>query len=164
MIVADTSALISLTTAECLDLFLDEFDVWTTETVLEELAETANYDDPHGRAATTVLDRQERLTVHTVEESVPETSRIDRGEGSCVVLADQRSADFLVTDDLRALPELQQITDAQAAISPIVLKALVNRGVLERGDARQRVDQLARSRDWLGAPIYRRAKQLFDDE
>jgi len=163
MIVAGTSALISLTTAECLDLFLGEFDVRTTETVLEELVETANYDDPHGKAATTILNQQGRLTVHAVEETVPETSRIDRGEGSCVVLADRHSADFLVTDDLRALPELQQLTDAQVAISPVVLKALVNRGVLERGEARERVDQLARSRDWLGAPIYRRAKRLFDD-
>jgi predicted nucleic acid-binding protein len=163
MIVADTSALISLTTAECLDLFLDEFDIHTTATVIDELEETAGYDDSHGKAATNILDNQNRLTVHTVENDVPETSRIDQGEGSCVVLADQRSADFLVTDDLRALPELQQLTDAQVAISPIVLKALVNRGVLEREEAVQRLEQLAETRDWLGAPIYRRAKQLFDD-
>lgn len=163
MIVADTSALISLTTAECLDLFLTEFDVHTTATVIEELEDTAAYDDPHGDAATNVLDQQEQLTVHTVENDVPETSQIDRGEGSCVVLSDQSSADFLVTDDLRALPELQQLTDAQVAISPIVLKALVNRGVLEHEEAIQRLEQVAETRDWLGAPIYRRAKQLFDE-
>jgi hypothetical protein len=58
---------------------------------------------------------------------------------------------------------LQQLTDAQVAISPIVLKALVNRGVLEREEALQRLEQLAETRDWLGAPIYRRAKQLFDE-
>jgi len=164
MIVADTSALISLTTAECLDLFLDEFDVQTTATVIDELEETAGYDDPHGKAATTILNHQKQFTVHTVEDNIPETSRIDQGEGSCVVLTDQRSADFLVTDDLRALPELQQLTDVQVAISPIVLKALMNRGVLEREDAIQRLEQVAETRDWLGAPIYRRAKQLFDDE
>jgi predicted nucleic acid-binding protein len=164
MIVADTSALISLTTAECLDLFLNEFDVQTTATVIDELEATAGYDDPHGEAATTIRDHQDRFTVHTVENDVPKTSRIDHGEGSCVVLADQRSADFLVTDDLRALPELQQLTDAQVAISPIVLKSLVNRGVLEREDAIQRLEQLAETRDWLGAPIYRRAKQMFGDK
>lgn len=164
MIVADTSALISLTTAECLDLFLDEFNVHTTDQVIDELEETANYEDPHGEAATRILNQQDRLTVHTVEEDIPETSRIDQGEGSCVVLADQRSADFLVTDDLRALPELQQLTDAQVAISPIVLKALVNRDVLERKEAIERLENLAETRDWLGAPIYRRAKQLFGEK
>jgi predicted nucleic acid-binding protein len=164
MIVADTSALISLTTADCLTLVLDEFEVHTTATVLDELEQTAAHDDPHGAAATRVVDRQHRFTVHDIDEDIPESSRIDRGEGSCIVLANRLSADFLLTDDLRALPELQHLTDAQVAISPIVLKALMNRGVLEREDAIQRLDQLAATRDWLGAPIYRRAKQLFEEE
>ena len=164
MIIADTSALISLTTAECLDLLLEEFDVYTTATVLDELEQTAAHDDPHGTAATRVVDHQHRFTVHDIDEEIPETSRIDRGEGSCVVLVNRLSADFLLTDDLRALPELQQLTDAKVAISPIVLKALVNRGVLEREEATCRLEQLAETRDWLGAPIYRRAEQLFEEE
>lgn len=162
MIVADTSALISLTIAECLDEFITEFDVLTTATVIGELEDVASYDDADGAAATSVLDQQHRLIVHTVTEEVPETSRIDEGEGTCVVIASQQSADFLVTDDLRALPELQQLTDADVAISPIVLRALVQRDVLEREDAIRRLEGLARTRGWLGAPIYRRAKQLFD--
>jgi predicted nucleic acid-binding protein len=162
MIVADTSALVSLTTAECRDLFLDEFDVHTTATVIEELEDTADYEDPHGDAATEILDQRDRLTVNTVEADIPETSRIDQGEGSCAVLSDRHAAEFLVTDDLRALPELQRLTEAQVAISPIVLKALVNRGVLERGDALQRLEQLADTRNWLEAPIYRRATELFE--
>lgn len=129
----------------------------TTDTVTEELEDTADYDDSHGEAATKLPDQHDRLTVHTVEEDVPETSRIDHGEGSCVVLADQRSADFVVTDDLRALPELQQLTGVRIAISPIVLKALVNRDVLEREEAVRRLEHLAETRDWLGAPIYHRA-------
>lgn len=164
MVVADTSALISLTTANCLTLVLDEFDAHTTAVVLDELEQTAAHDDPHGAAATRVVDHQQRFTVHDLDEDIPETSRIDRGEGSCVVLANHLSAAFLLTDDLRALPELQQLTDAKVAISPIVLKALVNRDVLERAEAIQRLDQLAETRDWLGAPIYRRAKRLFEEE
>ena len=164
MIVADTSALISLTLAECLDDLLTEFEVHTTTTVVDKLEQTAAYDDPHGDAVTHVREQQGRLTVHTVEEEIPETSRIDPGEGSCVVLTDQLGADFLLTDDLRALPELQQLTDAQVAISPIVLKALVNRGVLKREDTMHRLDQLAETRDWLEAPIYHRAQRLFEAE
>lgn len=164
MIVADTSALISLTIAECLDHLLTEFDVHTTTTVCDELEQTAAYDDPHGEAANHVLEKRNRLTVHTIKEEIPNTSRIDQGEGSCVVLIKQLGADFLLTDDLRALPELQQLTDASVAISPIVLKALVNRDVLEREDAIQRLDQLAETRGWLEAPIYHRATQLFEDE
>lgn len=164
MIVADTSALISLSTADCLTLVFEEFEVRTTATVRDELEQTAAHADPHGAAATRVLDHEDRFTLVDVDdETIPETSRIDRGEGSCVVLADQSSAEFLLTDDLRTLPELQQLADARVAISPIALNALVKRGVLGRDDARQRLEQLAETRDWLGAPIYRRAIRLFED-
>ena len=164
MIVADTSALISLATADVLTIVLDEFAVHTTETVMSELNDTAAYDDAAGTAATQGLEQQERLTVHTVDEvNVPTTSRVDIGEGSCVVLVNRIDAGFLITDDLRALPELQQLCNANVAISPIVLKALVNRGVLTNEEAKDRVDQLAETRDWLGAPIYRRALDLFEN-
>ena len=164
MIVADTSALISLATADTLTIVLDEFTVHTTETVMGELEDTAAYDDAAGTAATQVLEQQERFTVHIVdEEAAPRTSRIDLGEGSCVVLANRLDARFLITDDLRALPELQQLCNANVAISPIVLKALVNRGVLTTEEAKNHVKQLAETRDWLGAPIYRRALDIFEN-
>jgi hypothetical protein len=48
------------------------------------------------------------------------------------------------------------------AISPIVLKALVDRDVLDRNVAEDHLEELAQQRDWLGAPIYRRARTLFE--
>ncbi|WP_254862119.1 hypothetical protein [Halovivax gelatinilyticus] len=162
MIVVDTSALISLVTADALELVLEAFNTHTTETVIEELETTAEYTDVHGEAAANVLENRSQFTVHPVADPALETSRIDRGEASCVGLCQKLDADFLLTDDLRALPELQTVTRAQVAISPIVLKALVNRDILETEDARDRVEQLAETRDWLGRPIYRRAQNLFD--
>lgn len=163
MIVADTSALISLATADTLELFLDEFDVHTTETVIQELDTTQSYEDRHGDAAKTVLNHQEQVTVHRVRNAEFHSSRIDKGEGSCVLLTKQLDAEFLITDDLRALPELQTVADTPVAISPIILKALVQRNVLNDEEARNRLKTLAESRDWLGAPIYRRAQDLFND-
>lgn len=161
MITADTSALISLATADVLDTFLTEFDIHTTEKVVEELENTAAYDDIHGEAAETVLDHLDQITVHQIEGTF-ESSRIDSGEGTCALLTREIDAEFLITDDLRALPELQTVADAQVAISPIVLKAFVRRNVLEREEAVEKLDELAEQRDWLGAPIYRRAKNLFE--
>jgi predicted nucleic acid-binding protein len=161
MLVADTSALISLAIAGQLDTVLAEFDVHTTEHVLEEITDTADYDNRHGRAADTVLDTCHRLTVHHVADPV-ESSRVDPGEGSCAVLTHEIEASFLLTDDLRALPELQTVADAQVAISPIVLKALVKRDAMDREAAVETLAELATQRDWLGAPIYHRAKALFD--
>jgi predicted nucleic acid-binding protein len=163
MIVVDTSAFISLATVDTLRLVLDEFDIHTTEAVFDELENTAEYTDIHGDAATNALEIQTQFTLHTVSEPTFETSRIDQGEASCVQLCQELDVDFLLTDDLRALPELQNVTQTQVAISPIILKALVKRDVLETNEARDRLEQLAKNRDWLGRPIYRRAQSLFSD-
>lgn len=163
MIVADASALLSLAAGEVVETVLDGFDVYTTERIVEELEDTAEYDDEHGVAARTVLKRRERLTVCTVDDSNVASTRIDAGEASCAALVDERGADFLITDDLRALPELQALVDARVAVSPIVLRALVERDVLTHDDARDRLETIAERRDWLGAPIFRRAETLFED-
>lgn len=162
MIVADTSALVSVDSVDLLATTLDEFEVHTTEAVLVELEETAAYDDPHGTAAGRVLELTDGLDVHEIGDTDLRSSRIDEGEATCLALERELDADFLLTDDLRALPELQSLADARVAISPILLRALVERGVLADAEARERLDRLARTRDWLGAPIIRRALDLFD--
>ena len=161
MIAADTSALISVASIDLLDIFLSEFDVHTTELVIEELEETSEYDDRHGEAAQIVLDNQDRFTVHDIQGEFT-SSRVDEAEANCALLTKEIDADFLITDDLRALPELQIIAHTKVAISPIVLKALVQRNVLTGEKAKEELDALAENRDWLGAPIHRRAQYLFD--
>jgi predicted nucleic acid-binding protein len=163
MIVADTAALVSLTAADTLDPLLEEFDVHTTDAVVEELEDLRSYEDETAEHAQQVLDRREQITVHEVETRHFQSSRVDDGEGSCVQLTRDIEADFSITDDLRALPELQTLTETRIAISPIVLKALVKRGVLAREEALERLEDAAEERDWLGRPIYRRARGLFDE-
>jgi predicted nucleic acid-binding protein len=163
VIVADTSALISLTAADTLDLLLEEFDVHTTEIVVEELEDLASYGDETAEHADEVLTRKDQITVHEVETREYQSSRVDEGEGSCVQLTRNHDAGFLITDDLRALPELQTLTETRIAISPIVLKALVKRGVLDKQEALKRLEKAAEGRDWLGASIYRKARELFDE-
>lgn len=162
MLVVDTSAFVSLAVGCVLDHTLDEFDVVTTASVVEELEETAAYDDRHGRGAATVLDASEAFRVVDACGSQFVTSRIDAGEASCVAAVRELDAAFFITDDYRALPELRTVVDAEVALLPIVLRALVERDVLAEPDARTRLDAIVEGRDWLGAPIYRYARQLFD--
>ena len=163
MIVADTSALISLSIADCLDLTLAAFEVHTSTVVIEELEQTAESDDVHGRGASVVLAQRDDLHAHDIENADVQSSRIDRGEASCLTLERTVGAGFLLTDDLRALSELQVLSEAAVAISPILLRALVTRGVLTQAEAVDRLETLAVSSDWLGAPIYRKARELFED-
>jgi len=162
MIIIDTSALITIASINLLDPVLTEYDVHTTETVIEELNETAEYEDVHGQAAQTVLDQLDRIEVHRTNKQHFQSSRIDDGEGSMVTLANNKQANFLITDDLRALPELQAVADSTVVISPILLKALVKRDILEQKDAMEKLEEAADNRDWLGSPIYKKARNLFE--
>ena len=162
MILADTSALVTLASAEVIETVADEFDLHTTQVVVSELRDTAEHEDVHGEAAQRVLEQSDEIDVHETGDSGFESSRIDEGEASCIVLTRRIEADFLITDDLRALPEVRELVEAKVAISPIVLKALVKRRVLQPEQAGEKLSTMAERRDWLGAPIYRRAKALFD--
>jgi predicted nucleic acid-binding protein len=160
MIVADTSSLISITSIDLLDTLLTEFDTHTTKLVVEELENTSEYNDRHGEAAQTVLNNKDQIKIHDIQGEFT-SSRVDQGEGSCALLTREIDAEFLITDDLHALPELQTVASSKVAISPIVLKALTKRGKLSKETALEKLDELAKQRNWLGAPIYRRAKDLF---
>ncbi|MFC5368545.1 hypothetical protein [Salinirubrum litoreum] len=161
MIVVDTSAFVSLGVGDVLHPIAREFDLGTTKTIVTELEETAEYDDRHGRAAAVALDVVSEMTVVDSTDESLVTSRIDAGEASCVAAVRNHGATFLVTDDFRALPELQALVDADVALSPILLRASVRRSVLTEAQARAALQTIADERDWLGAPIYRYARRLF---
>lgn len=162
MLVVDTSALISLAVGDALDPVLTEYDVITTQRVWEQLEATAN-DDRHGDGAAAVLASEDAFSIIETQAEAFETSRIDAGEASCVAATRTRDTPFLVTDDYRALPELQELVDAEVVLSPIVLRALVKRGTWSEQRAQTAFEKIAEGRDWLGAPIYRYARQLFED-
>ena len=164
MLVVDTSAFVSLGVGEVLDAVIDEYELITTETVRDELRETAGYDDRHGNAAGKALKRTGDIDVVDVDDGSDHviTSRIDEGEASCVAAVRETGAAFLITDDYRALPELQAAVDSRVALSPILLRALVKRDALGEAEARTAFETISEGRDWLEAPIHRYARELFE--
>jgi predicted nucleic acid-binding protein len=161
MLVIDTSAFLSLASVRVLETVLEEYEPHTTEIVLEELQQTAEYEDLHTKAAQRVIELSSRFQVDAVETEDFKSSRIDKGEYSCVVLADRLETEFILTDDFRALPELKSLVDCQVAISPIMLKALAVRDRITEKEAKEKLDKLAENRNWIGSPIYRHAKNIF---
>lgn len=162
MQVVDTCAFISLAVGDVFELVLDEFDLVTTSLIVDELEATAEYDNRHGMGAATVLDHTDRFEI--LETTAPKltSSRIDAGEASCVAAVRETGASFLVTDDFRALPELETLVAVDIALSPILIRGLVKRNVLTDSEARTTLERIARERNWLGTPIYRYALQLFE--
>jgi predicted nucleic acid-binding protein len=164
MIVADTSALVSLASGSVLDLFLDEFEVVVSEVVFEELEDLSQEDDLTAENAEKVLASKDLMELREVGGELPVSSRVDEGEASCVVVARELNADFLITDDLRALPGIESMVgEDKVAISPIVIRALTERGVLDMDEALSKLERIGDRRDWLHRPIFRRARKLFED-
>jgi len=164
MLVLDTSAFISLGICDCVEILLDEFDFHTSEAVMDELEKMSGYDDLEADVAEIWLERKDQLNVHQVGEAGEfDHSKIDRGEGSCAVLARKIDAEFLITDDIRALPLLKNIASTEVVISPIVLKAVVKRGLLSDDEAKGKLEKLIENRDWFETPIYERSVELFED-
>lgn len=92
------------------------------------------------------------------------TSRIDTGEASCLEIIDGGGCDYLLTDDFRALGEIEKQIGDVVVLSPIILKVLVTRGIIGKSEAFAKLGEIARKRDWLGRPIYRHAMKYFDEE
>ncbi len=164
MLVLDTSAFISLGICDCVEILLDEFDLHTSDAIINELEELSGYDDLEADVAERWLEKKDRLNVQQVGEAGEfDHGKIDKGEGSCAVLARKTDAEFLITDDVRALPLLKNIASTEVVISPIVLKALVKRDRLSNDEAKNKLDKLIRDRDWFETPIYKMSLELFGD-
>lgn len=140
MIVADASGLMALGSVGVVDPFVDEFDVGTTEAAIEAIEEASARHGPIGEGARAVLAVRGRLQLVAPDGAPVETSRLDEPAGSCVALARDLGAPFLVTDERRALHELGVLVPGQVVTPPIALAALVRRGTLIRRDAWFRLD------------------------
>jgi len=163
-LVADTSALVSLASVSLLSLVLSEFDVVVTDIVLGELKAMSTFDDAHGRAANLVLENIDSMRVLNASDYQRfMTSRIDSGEASCLEIIDSGRCDYLLTDDFRALGEIEKQIGDVVLLSPIILKVLVMRGIIGKSEALAKLGEIARKRDWLGRPIYRYAMRYFDE-
>lgn len=167
-IVADTSALVSLgtvadSTPNPLDLLLDSHDVILPEQVVDELTETASYDDASGEAAQAVLDRRAAFDVRSVE--LDETFPLDDGENAAVTLANEVDAVQLLCDEFNRLALIHaSLADTRLVTTPIVLTALVRNGVLSPDAAEQLLEKMSEARSWSANSYIARAKSTLQQQ
>jgi predicted nucleic acid-binding protein len=166
-IVFDTSALISLALGDVLELAIEQYEPIISLVVLDELKETAKYDDGAGQAAEMVLGRSEALNIEKVpNENYREliTSRIDEGEASCIPLARREDHEAFITDDFSAAHQLRTYSrkyNFDLGLSAVLLKALNIRGELSQEEMESTFDRIARKRGWLGQAIYKYGKDIL---
>lgn len=171
-IVADTSAIVSLgvvadTTPNPLDLLLESHEVILPEQVVDELTETASYNDTSGKAAQAVLDRQAALDIRSIE--LDETFPLDDRENAAVTLANEIDAVQLLCDEFNRLALVHaSLVDTRLVTTPIVLTALVRNDMITADTAEAFLDEMSDARSWSANTYVARAKatlqQQRDDE
>jgi len=164
-LVADASALVSLGVVadddpDPLALSLTRYDVVVPTAVIEELRETASYDDAHGRVADTVLDRTGTIETRTVD---PDTGfPLDDGENAAVTLANERDAALFLRDEFAQLgPIHASLADTRLVTTPTLLSIFVRSGELSAADARGLFDDISDVRSWETNNYVQRARSLL---
>ncbi|MFC5367203.1 hypothetical protein [Salinirubrum litoreum] len=166
-LVADASALVSLgSTSEDgpdpLVLCFAHYDVVVPEAVIEELQEIASYDDAHGRAATTVLDRTDAIETESV--ALDADFPLDDGENAAVTLSNELDAAFLLCDEFNQLGLIHaSLADTRLVTTPTLLSVLVRTDHLSAADARQLLDTISDGRSWNSNSYVQRARSLLEE-
>jgi predicted nucleic acid-binding protein len=167
-IVADASALVSLGTAadattNPLDILLESHKLLLPKHVLEELAETASYDDASGEAAQAMLDRKNAFDTRPVE--LDETFPLDDGENAAVTLANEVNAVQLLCDEFNRLAVIHaSLVDTRLVTTPILLTALVRNDVLSPDSAEQFLEKMSDARSWSANSYVARAKATLQQQ
>ena len=161
LVVADTSALLSLATVvdhdpTPLDHLLHEHRVLIPEQVVSELRDTATFDDAAAAGAAAVLDRRDAFTIQAVE--LDAAFPLDDGENAAVTLANELAATQLLCDEFNRLALIHaSLAETRLLTTPTYLVALVRTGALSAPDAEEILARLRDVRSWESNAYVRRA-------
>lgn len=162
LVVADTSALVSLGTVldsepDPLGTLLETHTVLVPERVVEELEDTAEFDDRSGTAATAVLDRTSEVETESTE--LDESFPLDDGENAAVTLANDSDAEQLLCDEFNRLALVHASLDGpRLSTTPTLLVSFVRNDELDAEAAVATLDEIADARSWSSNTYVERAR------
>ena len=172
IIIADTSALISLGVGDILSKSLEISKILIPQKVFDELKEISKFDDVHGNAAKETIryisngkiEVNKVKQVEKIEELVSGYSRINEGEAETLILAQEKSIQILLTDDFRSLPDLKKVSgDVEIHLSIYLLVRLVLENLITVTEAQDTLNRISKGRTWETAAIYRLAMKYIDE-
>jgi len=164
-IAVDTAALISLVHGDILDLVLSQFKVIVSNIIIEELKRVMKFKDPDGRAAKKILSKKNELEIQEVTKNELDkflSARVDPGEASCIMIAKKRDVKVLISDDFKAMAELEYYSkkyNFKVGLCSALIKTLMLRKKLKKGEAIKIFERIGNRRNWIGRPIYEYGKQ-----
>jgi len=163
-ILADTSALVSIEIKHLVALASRFIQFSISTGVYKELKEIAEFDDMHGRSARDVLKLIENgiICVKTVQVRKEHAENIDMGEAEILTLAESDEYDYIITDDVKALPYIKSKAKVKVLTSVFVIRLLYDLNILTRQEALNSIKEIAAYRDWYGGVLETIAYKYFD--
>jgi len=152
VIVADTSALISLAIS---DIFkyskLIYFKI--PKEVYRELNLIKHYKDKDGNNAKRILKNLKAWNIevlNVIEKQLFNNPLIDPGEAECLNLALENNISKIITDDMKSIPGLNDLSENRVSIytSILIPAILYSAGVLSKKKVKQIIIQISKHRQW----------------
>lgn len=149
-VVADTSALISLSCSEdppVIDILCSEYDIVVPSVVVAELEEVTAYDDDHAQAASRVLDKRDNI--QTTSISLDSEFPLDDGENAAVELANDLDASMLLCDEFNNIGLVHaSLDDVKLVTTPKLLVVFEEKDLLSTSEVDALIDEIGEIRSW----------------
>jgi|GEM_PF-3519504 len=162
--VADASALLSLEYMGVLDDLLNIADIYTTESVNEELKEITGFRDERSGIAKRILLHVSDGKVKCIDSKGDMHSK-NISLNHCFALCLSAKIHFLLTEDADAAYYLGRMA-AQKGVklrtSTAVLVELIKSGNINTQSARRKLDELMKKRSWEGGIIEVLARRYLE--
>ena len=172
VLVGDTSALISLEVGTLLEDSFQLFDYFIPGRVLNEIKEISSYEDETAIAAKNILKLMEEGKItevsvkdhEKVKEVMNSKKTIDMGEAESLILAQETDVKILITDDLRSLKALKELSgEIRIHLSVYVIARMVLSEIIDKSVANECLSKISDKRSWENAAIYNKAMEYIKD-
>ena len=149
----DTCSLIALQYSGYLSTIAETVDVVITKRIHSRLEEIGIFTDNDAATAREILKLLHILTI----VKVPPRST---GEEELIEVALQKKCDFIVSDDIRAMPKLK-MTNTPTLFSTHLLYYLFRAGMISKEVGLIALEKMRNNRSWKENLIYITGIQLF---
>ncbi|MDO9517972.1 MAG: hypothetical protein Q7J10_08000 [Methanosarcinaceae archaeon] len=163
-ILADTSALVSLEIKHFVGLASKYIQFSISDGVLKELQDIAQFNDVHAKSARDVLELVEKniIAVRPMPAREEHSQNIDLGEAEILTLSESGEYEYIITDDVKALPYIKSVANVKVFTSVFIIRLLYDINVVSKEEALNSIKEISASRDWYGGMLETIANRFFD--
>lgn len=149
----DTCSLIALQYSGYLSTIVETVDIIITIKIHSELEDIGIFTDSDAAAAREILRLLHKITIMEVSQRAT-------GEEELIEVALQKKCDFIVSDDIRAMPKLK-LTNISTLFSTHLLYYLFRAGIISKEEGLIALEKMRNNRSWKENLIYISGIQLF---